>query len=359
MKIPHRKSVLLQTTEFIRDAIQDGEWTDELPSERDLCKRLHVSRPTLRSALEILEREQRIQSNHGKRRKINPIRKQRKKTQTQSVTLITSTPLYAMSRNRIFLFDYLHRSLEENSIRFEVVSNPAFASDRPQAALNQLKKQTANSAYLLALTPHRAQQWFRDEGLNCMIIGSSFPDIKIPSIDCDYPATGRHAAGTLLGRGHRSILMLAPNENLAGLLETEDGFKREIALSSHPDVACHSMRHNSDPQSVIDRWEAQRKSDNPATAAFLINQNAAAALLTHLLRKRIQIPKSFALLCRDHAPVFDWLQPSVAHYALPLQQFAFKLSALVIEMAQNGTLPLRYTKIMPELKKCDSLGAVE
>lgn len=356
MKIPQRKSVLLQTTDILRAAIRDGTWRAELPSERDLCKRLHVSRPTLRAALEILEREKLIQAIPGKRRQIcsRPIRRNSRKA--ASVVLVSSTPLYAMSRNRIFLVDHLHRSLETNSIQFEVYSNPAFAGERPQFALKQMLKKTAGSSYILALAPRQAQQWFGDQGLNCMIIGSSFPDINIPSIDCDYPATGRHAAGTLLGRGHRSVLLLAPNEDLAGLIEVEEGFKHEFAISKHQGAACHAMRHSDSPQSVIDAWQRQRQSGNPATAAFLISQNATATLMTHLLNQRIHIPDEFSILCRDHAPMFDWMQPKVAHYVLPLQQFASKLSTLATQMAQNGTLPPHDTRIMPELHPASSLG---
>lgn len=57
MKIPQRNPVLLQTIDILRAAISEGTWGTELPSERDLCKRLHISRPTIRAALEVLERE--------------------------------------------------------------------------------------------------------------------------------------------------------------------------------------------------------------------------------------------------------------------------------------------------------------
>lgn len=362
MKIPQRNPVLLQTIDILRAAISEGTWGTELPSERDLCKRLHISRPTIRAALEVLERENLVQKSPGKGRIVNAkptarrFGKLRAGDPPSKVVLISSTPLYAMSRNRIFVIDQLHQSLEANSIQFEIYSNPAFSGERPQSSLRQMLRKTEGSSYILALTSRECQQWFVRQELNCMIVGSSFPDIAIPSIDCDYRAVGRHAAGTLLGRGHRNILLISPDEPLAGRIELEEAFMQELSGSTHPDVTCHLVRHLMNPQSVIDAWQRHYDRKDPVTAAFVINPDAAATLTSHLLRQHIDIPNQISILCSGHTRLNDWIQPSIAHYALPLQQFANKLAALATRMVQGGTLPTVQTRITPELILGSSLA---
>lgn len=54
--LPPRPSLTAHSAEFLRGLVQSGEWQDFLPSERTLCKRLGISRPTLRVALAQLER---------------------------------------------------------------------------------------------------------------------------------------------------------------------------------------------------------------------------------------------------------------------------------------------------------------
>lgn len=356
MKIPQRQSLCLQTSEILRKAMSEGIWGEYLPGERELSQRLHVSRPTLRAALDILQREKLIKSAPGQRRKILHPPHAPAHQKPSSVVLISQVPLHAMSHNRIFLFDHLQRVLQENDIHFEMFNNAALGSNRPRAILNQLEKKINGRAYVLVRTSQQVQEWFQERGLPCMIIGSPFPGVHIPSIECDYPALGRHAAGVLLGRGHRSLLLVAPATNLAGDIETSEAFQQEVQRSGHLSAKCHVIRHTNNLDDLLVQFDKLRKSGKP-TAAFTIYPQAAAAILTHLLAKGVRVPEEFSLLCRDNAPFFEWVTPNVAHYVLPLQHFTARFSSLVLEMADIGTLPLRRTTIMPELKVGGSLGS--
>ncbi len=359
MKLPQRQTLLLQVVEILREGIEDGTWKNFLPGERELSSRLHVSRPTLRAALEILGREQLISNSPGKPRKILAERKIKKPRPTRRkpcVTLVSKLPLHAMSRNRLYLFNSLNRALQENDIQLKVLSLEDFHSDYPAALLKTLEKNRTSSACLLALTSLRIQEWFMANSIPSLILGSAFPGIQIPSIECDYPALGRHAAGTLLGKGHQTIVMLLPEEPLAGDIETEQAFRSEVERDGSPVRQCRLIRYSNEPGDLLKKWSRLRKEDPSLTAVFSLYPAAALSILTHLLSEQTAVPGEISIICRDGDPLCRWIQPRLAHYQLPLRQFASRLSNLVLQLVESGSLPMRHTAIMPDLVPGYSLG---
>lgn len=359
MKLPRRQTLLLQVVEIIREGLEDGTWKNFLPGERELSSKLHVSRPTVRAALEILDREQLISSSPGKPRKILVVPRSKKARTTKrqnSVTLVSKLPLHAMSRNRLYLFNALNRALQDSGIQLKVLSHEEFNSDYPSALLRALEKNMDSDAYLLALTSQRIQEWFVAHGTPSLILGSAFPGIQIPSIECDYPALGRHAAGTLLGKGHQNLAMIVPDEPLAGDLETEQAFRSEVERDGSADRQCRMIRYSGKPDDLLKKWNRLLKGDPSVTAAFSLYPAAALAILNELLSRKTAVPQQISILCRDDDPLCDWIQPRLAHYQLPLKQFASRLSTLVLQMVESGSLPMRHTAIMPDLDPGESLG---
>ncbi|MSU48191.1 MAG: GntR family transcriptional regulator, partial [Opitutus sp.] len=68
--IPKRLTLVHQVEEILRDGIRRGLWSRYLPGEHELCRRLQVSRTTLRAALVTLTRERRLRSARGHSREI-------------------------------------------------------------------------------------------------------------------------------------------------------------------------------------------------------------------------------------------------------------------------------------------------
>ncbi len=359
MRSAQRQLLQLQVVEILRKELEDGTWADFLPGERELSSKLHVSRPTLRAALEILRREKLISSSPGKPRQILVARKSRKPSMARrkkTVTLVSKLPLHAMSRSRLYLLNALNRTLQENGIQLKVLNHERFYENNSSALLKPLEKNLDSGPYVLALTSLRIQEWFASHGIPSLILGSAFPGIQIPSIECDYPALGRHAAGALLGRGHRNIVMILPEEPLAGDLETELAFRSEVELKNSGNRQCHLIRYSAEPGDLLLKWNRLRKKELFMTAAFSLYPDAALAILTQLLWEKTAVPENISMLCRDGDPLCNWVQPKLAHYQLPLKQFASRLSALVLQLVELGNLPMRHTAIMPDLDPGDSLG---
>src|SRR5688572_21126130 len=94
--LPQRMSLVSQTAGILRDQINAGAWAGALPGERELCTQLHVSRPTLRAALELLRREGWIDVSHGRRRQIRKNPKRSRLLVSKCVVILTPVPLHRM-----------------------------------------------------------------------------------------------------------------------------------------------------------------------------------------------------------------------------------------------------------------------
>jgi DNA-binding LacI/PurR family transcriptional regulator len=357
MNIPQRKSLLFQSVDILRQSLSDGVWQEHLPGERELSRLLHVSRPTVRSALEILGREKLIENSPGRLRRILVKRKPRAPKKATLVTMISKNSLHEMSRNRLFLFNFLNRSLQEHNIRLELVSHEGFGFAHPFHALKLIEK-TRSDAYVLALTSQRVQEWFVQTGRPALILGSAFPGVGIPSLESDYHALGRHAAGTLLGKGHQKIALVAPSQPLAGDTETELAFSQEIDRRNREDksLCCRIIKYAPDPADLLTQWQKIQQSESRVTAVFALYPSAALAILNRLLVQQIAVPEQISILSRDGDPLYRWIQPRISHYCPPLTYFAGRLSSLVMDLLDAGCLPLSRTNIMPELQPGESLG---
>jgi DNA-binding LacI/PurR family transcriptional regulator len=60
--------------------------------------------------------------------------------------------------------------------------------------------------------------------------------LNLPFRDLDHRAICRHAAGILLGLGHRKLALVMQKSRRAGDLESEAGFLEGVKQSSHADA---------------------------------------------------------------------------------------------------------------------------
>jgi DNA-binding transcriptional regulator YhcF (GntR family) len=135
IRVPQRPSLVSQTVDILKEEIRSGRWNKWLPGEHELCAQLHVSRRTMRAALDQLQSRGIVRCSHGKRRKIASFPAQ-KTTASNRVIFLTPAALHSMTPFAIFLIDRLRGHLAEegywlfagNPLQPGAVSRPPFSS---------------------------------------------------------------------------------------------------------------------------------------------------------------------------------------------------------------------------------------
>ena len=330
-----------------------GEWQEVLPSERTLCTRLRISRPTLRAVLTQLEHEGVIGAVVNKRRQILAQTQLRSKAVTSRViALLTPVPQQAMPPFVLFWVDALRELLTEADYQLEVHASPHCFTAKPAGGLKKLTRRVPAAAWMMFRSTPAMQRWFVEQQLPAVIAGSCADGIELPSVDLDYRATCRHAANMLMQKGHRRIALLLPGSAHGGDMDSAQGFRAAFATG---EAMGFVVQHHETAEQVIESLNDALKR-KPVPTAFLVARSIhTLTVVTHLLRLGHKLPRDFAIVSRDDDAFLDHVVPKVTRYSADAAKFAKRLAKLVLELAQTGHTSTKPVRLMPDLRRGETV----
>lgn len=351
--VPPRPSLITHSTDFLRAALLRGDWAEWLPSERMLCARLRISRPTLRAVLVQLEKEGIIGKVEMKKRRILAEQSgSGASAQSRVIALLTPVPLQAMPPFVMFWVDALRGLLAEVDFHLEVLASPQCFGAKSRSALKKITQRVPAAAWVLFRSTPAMQQWFVAEELPVVIAGSCADHLMLPSVDLDYRATCHHAAVTLLQKGHRHIALLLPDSGQGGDVESALGFREALAGSG---ATATVVRHQESPAQVIEKLDALLRRKPPPSALLVARSIHTLTVVTHLLRGGQQLPRDLAIISRDDDVFLSHAVPKITRYSVDAGQFAKRISRLVLELAQTGQTRVKPVRLIPELQRGETV----
>lgn len=352
----HRPSLVEQAVETLRGALRDGTWVGRMPGERELSRQLNISRPTLRAALASLEGEGRLQVARGRQRVIVPKEPVRVLPKVRTVGLLTPLPLQEVSPFALCWMDRLRELLARAGLQLEIHSGRRWYTRRPEKDLAALTRQAPTGTWLLFMANERMQRWFVQSKLPAVISGSSHSGIELPSVDFDYRAVCRHAAGQFLRRGHRRIALLMQGLEFAGDRESEAGFLEAFASGAGTSASPVIAHHDGTPENIRSRLRSLLAAETPPTAFLVARSMPALMVASELLRLGLRVPRDAAVIARDSDHFHEYFSPQLARYRADPEVLARRLARLVIDLSGKGVNRSRSTRLMPRFFTGESLG---
>jgi DNA-binding LacI/PurR family transcriptional regulator len=352
--LPQRLSLVAQTVDSLCEGIRNGHWQKELPGERELCQSLQVSRRTLRSALDEIQRQGWIEVTERQRRRIkNRRHRQPAATAPKKVVAILMPGSFLSLPSRItFVMDTLRSKLTAAGcvVQFHIL--PAGYTASPARALEQFVADHPATVWLVLSAQEPMQRWFAQQPLSSLILGSCAPGISLPSVDVDLHAACHHAGGLLWRKGHRQIGLVLFKGIYGGDIASEEGLRE--ALKDMPGAHLHVLRHDNHASSLCTLLDESMRSARPPTAYLVGGSTHVLTVMMHLMRRGKRIPQDVSVISRDNDPILDATSPSVARYAIQPEQLATRIALAVRQLAETHTMPSHAIRLMPTFVPGDS-----
>jgi LacI family transcriptional regulator len=346
--LPRRQSLSAQAAEALERAIGEGTWQEFIPSERRLCELLQVSRPTIRTALQMLAKNGVIEIRQGRRNRLLPAARHSPHSASRLIGIVTPVPFEQLSGSAYKIVSEMKIHLAEHGFTTETLVCPQKAAAASRRRLEDFLRRNRVFCCLLTSVNHDLQDWFATHALPCLVLGSCHPDIKLPSFDIDYRSVCRHAGGTLLAKGHRRIALVMPDSGVAGDLASEQGFREAFAAPNHQDAAPMIVRHNGTVQHLALKLDSLFDSPQRPTALLVAKPAHGLSSLIHLLKRGLAVPDDVSIVCRDQDPLFEKVNPAISHYLTHDASFSHRLVRLMQQLVTQGYLPPEPTLIFPK-----------
>lgn len=352
--IPERRSLIDQTLEAIRSRIEAGVWEERLPGERYFCELLQVSRPTVRSALEILEREGMISVVQGTNRVLNRAAAFKDNAVTdRHVVVLSPDSRSRMHPSALYQVDKMHTHLEKVGLGLSVESPAWLRYQNPEPYLEKYVAKSSASCWALFSVTEKVQRWFSKKGIPALVSGSCYEEVALPSVDFDYASVTHHAVSTLLGKGCKAVTLFVPGQLRPGDVTTLEAFKK--ATLHQPEVQSAVIRIAQEQKAFEQQLDVIMNGATGKQGLFVFNALRTLHMVTYLLKKGCRIGSDFAVISRDDDFYLEYLVPAPARYRLLKDAFANRFCKKLLQLAQTGNVGTRNTLIIPEFYAGETL----
>jgi DNA-binding LacI/PurR family transcriptional regulator len=128
------------------------------------------------------------------------------------------------------------------------------------------------------------------------------------------------------------MALVVPDFGMAGDIASEKGFLEAVDSRLGTPAYAHIVRHDGTARSIKAKLDALLGSGEPPTALLVARTNFVFAVIMHLLNRGIGVPGSISFIARDSDPIFESIDPPLAHYTFRSDTYIRQLCRLMLQM---------------------------
>lgn len=266
---------------------------------------------------------------------------------TKGVGLLISNPVELQRTFTNLWINELRSFLANHDLNLRVFSGKKYYSGTPGKTLAQLIRNEPQRAWVITESTSIIQSWFESNRVNSVIVGSPHGETSIPSVDLNYRAVGRHAAGQFLRAGHRAIAIMVGDPARGGDNECRAGFEEAVKAHSVETIDFIVARHTFTPDSIFRSIQLLVRRKITPTALLVGNSPYYLAAHTALCSLGLKIPKDITLISRDDDPYLKFVHPEPARYSCPPALMAKRIGRILLKLHEVSTTKQVPEKLMP------------
>lgn len=326
-----------QLYETFKNNILDGNWTDQLPPETELCETYDVSRGTLRQALSLLETDGYLSRERGRGTFITQNNRSKQATSVVS-SLAFIVPYVRGPFVTSILAGIEHATTEAGyPLVFRHVSNDL---KQQASALQDLKDGMYGGVILYPIDSIFNEQVKQ-------LVEKQFPlvlvDRYLHGIDTDYAIAdnfngGIQATQHLLSLGHRRIGFVTWDDDASSLQHRELGYRQAMSEYQLPIPDNLVAKVSSYPDSDIKPLVAYLK-ENDITAIVAANDQIAIALFRIVSDMGLSVPDDISIVGFGNLEEIAYVNTPLTTVSLPAHDIGYTAGKLLIDRLNNQNLP--------------------
>jgi LacI family transcriptional regulator len=197
------------------------------------------------------------------------------------------------------------------------------------------------------------QRWFANQGIPCLVRGTTFHGITLPFLDVDWQATARHAAGMLWRLGHRHVAIMTPPDRLRGVELAVQG-AREIHES---EFTITELAENGTATGIERIFGRAMRLQHRPTAIIAIRPRQVATLYGCATRAGMRVPDDLSLVSLAREPFLEYLLPEVTGYGIEPEIIAKQVLRRLEQLASGNINPSGNPWLVPDTIKGHSIAA--
>ncbi|BDS05476.1 hypothetical protein NT6N_05160 [Oceaniferula spumae] len=231
-----RTSLLDQAVSQLLEDLADGIYLKQLPGERTLAERLGVSRPVLRSALEILENQGWIQAPGPNKARVVLKRPEPRNEEVRKIGILVPQPLPQLASDDVVLVTSLMRYCEEKGWRCLLFPIDQWGPQHLELRLDELLETSPCDIWVAApLANIRAFGLLHQRGEKLIAIGCTAVSWNFGAIQYDLDSANAHALGVMLRAGRKNIIRPYGAKRLPDTVERTAKLLSEFGISYRED----------------------------------------------------------------------------------------------------------------------------
>ncbi len=329
----HPANLADQLAAALRDAIRRGEYGpgQMLPSERDLCELVGLSRTTVRRAVETLVHERIVQRVPGAGTFVGQASTLASRPALGLIVPTLSNPYYGeLSEGVERQATSRGYDLLVGQSNYQANSEAAYLQ---RHAENPLLKGVMVVPNLDAL-PVASYRFMAERGVPFVFLARWADEIDADGVAVDFQRAAREVTRYLIGLGHRRIAFIkgTPRQPVTNLMGYGEAL-REAGIPEDPDLivvvdAIAEQAGLEGVRSLISRGV-------PFSAVFARNDVTAMGVLQGLAEAGLSVPRDVSVVGLDNIRASAHTQPPLTTVEHPVQEVARLACRLLLDRVEG------------------------
>ncbi|MFT4006133.1 MAG: GntR family transcriptional regulator [Lacrimispora sp.] len=335
-----REAKYMAVVQWVQEQIESGSigMGDKLPSENEMSLQFHLSRQTVRHAIDVLEQQKLVTRIQGSGTYAGSCARGGRQEKYFNIAVIST---YVDS----YIFPAVLKGIERVLSKSGYTMQVAFTgnrTEREREALDKILEKGLIDGLIVepakSALPNPNLHYYRklmEQQIPVLFFNSRYPELNLPCVSLNDVLVGEKAADYLIRAGHKEIGGIFKCDDGQGHLRYS-GFARSMERAGLKLDRKRILWIDSESMKDMELWADYlfRRLEG-STGVVCYNDEVAYLLSGICLKRGIRIPEDLSLVSIDNSDLSTMGEVSITSFPHPMEALGRKTAENMINLIEN------------------------